>query len=182
MRMRKKIILFAIAALCIAGTVWGYHNINEKFPAVQIKEARNGTQLAFREGVLISLEESKILPEEEYEAFFEMYGEEPIAEGIIFETTVTLENQTEEVQSVEMTSLRLETLGAAFAFPAGLNGLSDGYYAPTVAELQPGEKQTLIYPYIVISTMFSENEWKTVQDREYWLTFSSYPEKTKLYL
>ncbi len=43
--------------------------------------------------------------------------------------------------------------------------------------LEKGEKKQVIIPVILFEMQFSERQWKKVQEREYHIVFSNYPEK-----
>ena len=51
-----------------------------------------------------------------------------------------------------------------------------------VEKLEPGEEKVVMYPYEICSIWFHKKDWENVEKRSFWLTFSSYPEKTVLYL
>ena len=90
----------------------------------------------------------------------------------IIEVSVCLKNTTEEEKEVPITYLSLETTGVGTAISQEL----------LMGKLEPGEEKVVTYPYEICSIWFHKKDWENVEKRSFWLTFSSYPEKTVLYL
>ena len=100
----------------------------------------------------------------------------------IIEVSVCLKNTTEEEKEVPITYLSLETTGVGTAISQELLMGNSEHYGSMVEKLEPGEEKVVIYPYEICSIWFHKKDWKNVEKRSFWLTFSSYPEKTVLYL
>ena len=49
-------------------------------------------------------------------------------------------------------------------------------------KLEPGEEEIVTYPYEICSIWFHKKDWKNIEMRSFWMTFSSYPDKIVLYL
>ena len=100
----------------------------------------------------------------------------------IIEESVCLKNTTEEEKEVPITYLSLETTGVGTAISQELLMGNSEHYSSMVEKLEPGEEKVVIYPYEICSIWFHKKDWENVEKRSFWLTFSSYPEKTVLYL
>ena len=100
----------------------------------------------------------------------------------IIEVNVCLKNTTEEEKEVPITYLSLETTGVGTAISRELLMGNSEHYSSMVEKLEPGEEKVVIYPYEICSIWFHKKDWKNVEKRSFWLIFSSYPEKTVLYL
>ena len=100
----------------------------------------------------------------------------------IIEVSVCLKNTTEEEKEVPITYLSLETTGVGTAISQELLMGNSEHYSSMVEKLEPGEEKVVIYPYEICSIWFHKKDWENVEKRSFWLTFSSYPEKTVLYL
>ena len=100
----------------------------------------------------------------------------------IIEVSVCLKNTTEEEKEVPITYLSLETTGVGTAISRELLMGNSEHYSSMVEKLEPGEEKVVIYPYEICSIWFHKKDWENVEKRSFWLTFSSYPEKTVLYL
>ena len=100
----------------------------------------------------------------------------------IIEVSVCLKNTTEEEKEVPITYLSLETTGVGTAISRELLMGNSEHYSSMVEKLEPGEEKVVIYPYEICSIWFHKKDWKNVEKRSFWLTFSSYPEKIVLYL
>ena len=100
----------------------------------------------------------------------------------ITEVSVCLKNTTEEEKEVPITYLSLETTGVGTAISQELLMGNSEHYGSMVEKLEPGEEKVVTYPYEICSIWFHEKDWENVEKRSFRLTFSSYPEKTVLYL
>ena len=100
----------------------------------------------------------------------------------IIEVSVCLKNTTEEEKEVPITYLSLETTGVGTAISQELLMENSEHYGSMVEKLEPGEEKVVTYPYEICSIWFHKKDWKNVEKRSFWLTFSSYPDKIVLYL
>lgn len=177
---RTIIIATAVSMILIGGTAWGSYKINKTYPQRGETTAEKGNSLEFQDGVQISVKDSRMLPEEERKQVnqkAEAYAE---YSDQIMEVTVQLDNQTEETKEVSLENVYLETAGMA-------NGTSSFYneaagYGALNQSLEPGESKEVTYIYNLSKEWFQKREWKKIDSRQFWLTFSSYPEMTVLYL
>lgn len=180
--MKKSIILLITVVLLICGSIFGYRNVNAKYPAANVKEAKVGENLEYQKGILISADKKEILSDEAADKIYEMLGEEPVFDTRIFDITITLSNTTEEPQEVVLTDIYLETTGAANGIALSMTDSKSGYYDSPRVTLAAGEEKQVTFPYTMSRSFFSQNEWKDIEKRQFWLTFSSYPVKTILRL
>ena len=100
----------------------------------------------------------------------------------IIEASVCLKNTTEEEKEVPITYLSLETTGVGTAISQELLMGNSEHYGSMVEKLEPGEEKVVTYPYEICSIWFHKKDWKNIEMRSFWMTFSSYPNKTVLYL
>ena len=100
----------------------------------------------------------------------------------IIEVSVCLKNTTEEEKEVPITYLSLETTGVGTAISQELLMENSEHYGSMVEKLEPGEEKVVTYPYEICSIWFHKKDWKNIEMRSFWMTFSSYPNKTVLYL
>ncbi|RGF09784.1 hypothetical protein DW187_13350 [Ruminococcus sp. AM16-34] len=100
----------------------------------------------------------------------------------IIEVSVCLKNTTEEEKEVPITYLSLETTGVGTAISQELLMENSEHYGSMVEKLEPGEEKVVMYPYEICSIWFHKKDWKNIEMRSFWMTFSSYPNKTVLYL
>lgn len=100
----------------------------------------------------------------------------------IIEVSVCLKNTTEEEKEVPITYLSLETTGVGTAISQELLMGNSEHYGSMVEKLEPGEEKVVTYPYEICSIWFHKKDWKNIEMRSFWMTFSSYPNKTVLYL
>ena len=55
-------------------------------------------------------------------------------------------------------------------------------YGSAVPQLEPGQKIETSYLFEILKYQFTDRQWKEIDSREFWLTFSSYPVKSILEL
>lgn len=81
-----------------------------------------------------------------------------------------------------MSDMYAEGIGISNGINKNIADASDGRYSGNMQELQPGEKRQVCYPYEILKNQVSKKEWAEITEREFWLTFSSYPVKKKVLL
>lgn len=169
-------------SIAVVAVVLGYVRINRMYPPSQLIEVNMGEQLEFQEEVMITAEQAAYLSDEEKNALYGKMGEEPLFETKVLEVTLTLENISAENKKISMSDLYVESMGMA-------NGISKNFidgsverYSSLAQELQPGEKKRIVLPYEILASQFTKRVWEQIKQQEIWLTFSSYPVKTKLNL
>lgn len=180
--MKKKLILLVAAVIILAAVSLGYHNINTRYPAAVVREAAPGDTLEYQKGVLISANKKEVLSEEEVNQAFEALHMESLADTKIFKITITLNNTTQETQELSMTDLNLVTIGCSNGISKLLIDFSDDSYDRVMQTLEPGEIKQVTFPYEMLSSWFSKEDWEHIEEREFWLSFSEYPVKTILKL
>lgn len=180
--MKKKIILAAAVIVIVAAVAAGYVNINRKLPASAKRTAALGKELEFQQGVFISVDNKKFLSQKERDQIYKNAGEQSLMDSKFMDVTITLENKTRESKKFSVTDLNLECVGSAFAIPMMAAEDQDRNYGPLQVTLKPGESKQLVYPFEIMSNHFTKRQWKNIESRKFWLTYSAYPKKTILYL
>lgn len=160
----------------------GYRNINRKIPPAVLNEARIGEQLEFQDGVMISVVSYRFLSDQEQEQLVAKMDREPMVGFKILEVKLTIENTTAENKKIIMTDLYVEGIGMGNGISKGIIDVSGDCYSSLQQELQPGESRQICFPYDILKNEIFEREWERIEEREFWLVFSSYPVKNKLLL
>lgn len=181
--MKKiKYVIGGIVVILIVIVTLGYIRINKMYPPSKLVETDMGKSLEYQDGVMIKVEDAVYLTDEQRDEIYKRIGEEPLCDLKILEVTLTLENISEECKKVNMTDLYVEGVGAANGISNFLVGSLDGEYSGLSQELQPGESRQVTYSYQILSNQFSKKLWNKIEKQKFWLTYSSYPVKTKLNL
>lgn len=183
--MGKKTITSVVVIVLFLGIVAGYRNINHMFPARVVKSVEKGEKIKFLDGIEIAVKDTKWMSEEEKKAAYEKSAVDTNTfdyDTEVIEVTVELSNNTTEKQEVSITDLNLEGTGVSNGISRELVMGNQEYYGSLKLELDSGESKEITYPYEVSSAWFHKKDWIRVKDRKFWLTFSSYPEKSVLYL
>lgn len=181
-RRKKSKLIAAGTVLVIILTAAGYQKINQEIPPAVVEAAQIGEWLEYRDGVMVSLDSFRFLTGDEQEKLYQETGFETIYETKLLEVTLTLENTAAESRQVAMSDLYAEGIGISNGINKNIADASEGRYSSNMQELQPGEKKQVCYPYEILKNQVSGKEWAEITEREFWLTFSSYPVKKKLLL
>lgn len=181
-RRKKSKLIAAGTVLVIILTAAGYQKINRELPPAVVEAAQIGEWLEYRDGVMVSLDSFRFLTGDEQEKLYQETGFETIYETKLLEVTLTLENTAAESRQVAMSDLYAEGIGISNGINKNIADASEGRYSSNMQELQPGEKKQVCYPYEILKNQVSGKEWAEITEREFWLTFSSYPVKKKLLL
>lgn len=181
-RRKKSRLIAAGTVLVIILTAAGYQKINRELPPAVVEAAQIGEWLEYRDGVMVSLDSFRFLTGDEQEKLYQETGFETIYETKLLEVTLTLENTAAESRQVAMSDLYAEGIGISNGINKNIADASEGRYSSNMQELQPGEKKQVCYPYEILKNQVSGKEWAEITEREFWLTFSSYPVKKKLLL
>ena len=177
-RVTAVVLVVILAAIFTAGYLW----INRKYPAPSIERTKAGQEVEIRDGVFLTVTGWEILSEEEREALYEKRGEEPFLDAELREVSVTLENRTDESIQCDLTALNLETFGYSASINSLLGSTDMEKYGSAVPQLEPGQKIETSYLFEILKYQFTDRQWKEIDSREFWLTFSSYPVKSILEL
>lgn len=159
----------------------GYWNINRKVPPAVVEEAKIGEQLEFQDGVIISVDSYRFLPDEEQEQLIEKMDRAMVGFKML-EVKLTIENMTAESKTIIMTDLYVEGTGMGNGISKGIIDISGERYSSLLQELQPGESKQICFPYNILKNEVFKSEWEKIEERKFWLVFSSYPVKKKLLL
>lgn len=179
-REMKKLCMIVSALLVITVVASGYRNINRKIPPTKLISTEVGDKIEFQEDIYISVVSSELLSEQETQENMKDIGN--VLLGVRYlKVELLLENQSKEEKEVIMTDLNMESLGMSNGISLeGTKVLSeDGTIRPKV---EPMSEKEVTVVYEVLSNSITEREWKHIEDREIWLTFTQYPEKKMLQL
>ena len=183
--MKKRIVYSVfVIAICL-GVLVGYRNINHKYPERQTVEVTKGEKTKFTEGIDISVIDFRWFSEEEKKELYHaqniesetLFGDEEICE-----ITVILENCSQEKKEFEDQYLMLESTGISNGYNFVYEKVFPERYGIEDRTLEPWEKRSVTHLYSISSLWFHDKEWEDVKEREYWLTFTSYPLRTILWL
>lgn len=179
-REMKKICVIVSVLLVITVVASGYKNINRKIPPTKLISTEVGDKIEFQEDIYISVVSSELLSEQETQENMKDIGN--VLLGVRYlKVELLLENQSKEEKEVIMTDLNMESFGMSNGISLeGTKVLSeDGTIRPKV---EPMSEKEVTVVYEVLSNSITEREWKHIEDREIWLTFTQYPEKKMLQL
>lgn len=180
----KKILASVLIVILAVGTFAGYKRINKIFPQRKEVVVEKGEFIKYDEGVSISVKDKKWLSEKETEQRIKNLRFDDQWQHKIMDVTFSIKNETDEKKKISFTDLYLETLGVANGLVLQLctSDHSDYSNLRKEKELEPGEQKEVTIPYMMVSLHFQKKDWENIENRDFWITFSSYPEKIYLRL
>jgi len=174
----KNYIIIGLVLILVSVCFMRFRYINNKYPEASLEKFDLNETFDY-EGVQLSVEESKLVNDEELKtintsAEDPFIGEEKKA---IF-VKVKFKNNSEETKTIEAYNFEVESLswhnGLSLELFKEVNKEDD---ASPVVELKPGEEKALILPYSMIERHFDEKTWEILKDRTFYLTLELYPVK-----
>lgn len=159
--------------------------MNQKYPKRQTQEVQKGEKIEFVEGVEISVTDFRWFSEEEKAELKNTKNWEPgmfDSDEEFCEVTVTFENHSEIQKEISNQYLMLESQGISNGNNFIYESAFPERYGTGDEILEPGEKREVTHLYNISSLWFHNKDWEHVKEREYWLTFTSYPIRTVLWL
>lgn len=92
--------------------------------------------------------------------------------------TIELNNRSDEEQEMSLVQMYAESLIWANGIDGGLYPLFNEDSAdPMGLQLAPHEKKRVVLPYTLYDLQFQQADWKTIDQRNFRLTLSFYPQK-----
>lgn len=180
--MKKKVTAAVLVLILAAIFTTGYIRINRKYPAASVERIDAGQEVEIQDGVFLTVTGWEILSDEEREALYAIRGESPFLEAQLRKVSVILENKTEEAKQCDLTALNMESLGYSASISSFLGSADMENYGSVMPELEAGQRMEASYLFEVLAYQFTDRQWEQIDNREFWLTFSSYPIKTILEL
>ena len=183
--MKKRIVYSVFVIAIFLGVLVGYRNINHKYPEIQTVEVTKGEQTKFTEGIDISVIDFRWFSEEEKRELYHaqnIESETLVADEEICEITVIFENRSQVKKTVEDYYLMFESTGVSNGYNFMYEKAFPERYGIKDTTLEPGEKKSVTHLYSISSLWFHDKDWEDAKEREYWLTYSSYPIRTILWL
>ena len=172
-RIAYSVFMIAIFLVVLAG----YKNINHKYPERKTVEVTKGEKIKFTEEIDISVVDFRWFTEEEKRELETLFADEEICE-----ITVVLENCSQEKKEFEDQYLMLESTGISNGYNFVYEKVFPERYGIEDRTLEPGEKKSVTHLYSISSLWFRDKDWEDVKERGVWLTFTSYPIRTILWL
>ena len=172
--MKKKTITLLVslgaAVIILAGFVlFGYQNINSKFPAQKEERYAMDEWVEYEKDIQIRVDKAEMLTSEEsneQRKGITLSGE---TDARCVEITLTVKNDSREEKTVDMI-MYLQWSGGA----QGANVMREGYASGQESFLA-GETRQLIYIYDLPDTFFKKTTWKHIEQLDFELLYSVYP-------
>lgn len=163
-----------------------YYEVNTRFPSPKEKTIEFGegidyngctyqlTSWEWKDGSVIK----ELLPN--YSLLLQENGEEyPIEKEKVAFASIKVTNVSNQTQEVDFTSVALESGAWHNQWDIEVfNALNEG--KGLVFQMEIGESCEIMIPIILFESQFTGNQWKAVEQREFHIVLSSYPEKIYL--
>ena len=139
-------------------------------------------EIPYGEGLMLQIDKSAFVSEDEMRDFYPELQKERSLRGVF--VTATFKNPGLEKKDFLLPEMMIES--GAFANGMDvivflrINDIPDIYsIKPT---LESGESFSLIIPYSILNLQFTPEEWKSIEDRQFSLILSLYPQKKSILL
>ena len=179
----KKFLLTVMAVVLLI--VWGtcVYRVNDLIPQVSQSIYPGGEWVLWKDGVELNVKGMRFMEDEEIRSAGKIPDEAlfPYEMRLLWVETCFRNTQEQEV-TMDMLDLGAES--------AGWSNIPDVDYYQYLGEkekmlkvrLQPGEEVTYELPYLLLKVNFTESEWRQAEQKEYYITWSLYPEKKSVTL
>lgn len=95
-------------------------------------------------------------------------------------TTIELEGTNDQNTLFDLTEIVLEAKAWSNGMESELFSILNGENSSLYVKLAAGEKQTIICPFLINDTQFTEKDWKNLNVEKFSLVLSYYPKKIML--
>ena len=173
--MKKRVIIGAVILLVVLHAFRVY-KVNSEIRAVKEVIIPFGTEREVSNNVNMKINGYTVLSKEEAKEKYN-YDLEMDEEVKIILVNVTYFNKTNKSKTVDTRPNSIEKTGYSTATEMEFYHICNSLGLEF--ELKGGEEKEIILPYILFQFQFKPNEWEKIEDKEFYISDSRYPVKTK---
>lgn len=173
--MKKRVIIGAVILLVVLHAFRVY-KVNSEIRAVKEVIIPFGTEREVSNNVNMKINGYTVLSKEEAKEKYN-YDLEMDEEVKIILVNVTYFNKTNKSKTVDTRPNSIEKTGYSTATEMEFYHICNSLGLEF--ELKGGEEKEIILPYILFKFQFKPNEWEKIEDKEFYISDSRYPVKTK---
>ena len=173
--MKKRIIIGAVILLVVL-FAFRVYKVNSEIRAVKEDIIPFGTEREVSNSVNMKINGYTVLSKEEAKETYD-YDLEMDEEVKIILVNVTYFNKTDKSKTVDTRPNSIEKTGYSTATEMEFYHICNSLGLEF--ELKGGEEKEIILPYILFKFQFKPNEWEKIEDKEFYISNSRYPVKTK---
>lgn len=184
---KKKIIVIVLTIVFAAFFLYRYRSLNMQFPNPKLREAYIGEAMEFEE-ITFELEKVEMLDGKGVNALdsdiviaTDPSGKPfPDEEIRVVLNYIQIKNCGNKQKAVDFSRINAES----GAWGNGINGEIFMALNPGVSVqkevIKPGEVRNVVIPFSMLSTMFKEKDWESIDERVFSTVLNLYPEKIVL--
>lgn len=173
--MKKQVIIGTVILLVVL-YAFRVYKVNSEIRAVKEDIIPFGTEREVSNSVNMKINGYTVLSKEEAKEKYN-YDLEMDEEVKIILVNVTYINKTNKSKTVDTRPNSIEKTGYSTATEMMFYSLCNQFDLDVT--LKAGEKKEVILPYILFKFQFKPNEWEKIEDKEFYISNSRYPVKTK---
>jgi len=173
--VKKRVIIGAVILLVVLHAFRVY-KVNSEIRAVKEVIIPFGTEREVSNNVNMKINGYTVLSKEEAKEKYN-YDLEMDEEVKIILVNVTYFNKTNKSKTVDTRPNSIEKTGYSTATEMEFYHICNSLGLEF--ELKGGEEKEIILPYILFKFQFKPNEWEKIEDKEFYISDSRYPVKTK---
>ena len=172
----KKVAIVGAVILLVVLYAFRVYKVNSEIRAVKEDIIPFGTEREVSNSVNMKINGYTVLSKEEAKEKYN-YDLEMDEEVKIILVKVTYFNKTNKSKTVDTRPNSIEKTGYSTATEMMFYSLCNQFDLDVT--LKAGEKKEVILPYILFKFQFKPNEWEKIEDKEFYISNSRYPVKTK---
>lgn len=181
-RLKTKLLIAAASSLvaaCIIGlSVFAIIQVNTRFPQAVILSTKLGDDMEL-DGLKIkatSFEAVRFESLKSDESLYNVVLGYTSAEVDVLKACLTIKNESDKEAELPLYDVTFQSNDWANAVNFGLFKFYNGDRSLTV-KLQAGESTDVVLPVLLHKQQFSSNAWSKIDNRNFQLVFSLYPQK-----
>ncbi len=185
---RKKSVIFVsgLTVFCLmVATFWMIQviKLNRRIPQSKEVLYSDNEWVEWTDAVEVKTEGYYFMRDEEIRKIDEIPEESLYSEEMcLLWIRVRIRNEGDDERTVSLLNIAAESPGWSNIPAMDLYYAMDKSGTSLVAQLKKGDEVSCELPYLMLRSNFRESEWKKMEDKQYFVTLSLYPEKRKIVL
>ena len=173
--MKKRVIIGAVILLVVL-YAFRVYKVNSRVKVAKEDIIPFGTEREVGNGLSMRVDGYESMTKEEAEKRY-AYDMGVTEEAKIILVKVKYLNKTNESRSVDTRPNSIEKTGYSTATEMEFYHICNSLGLEF--ELKGGKEKEIILPYILFKFQFKQSEWEKIEDKEFYISNSRYPVKTK---
>lgn len=173
-----------ILILFLLVLAWGHqvYAVNRLIPQTEIRVMKGRRWNPWKDGIEVKVNKADFMSDS---AIRETKGTENVLynyEMKLMWVDLQIRNSRTEEKMVDLLDIAAESEGWCNIPDVQFYDILGESSKPLRLNIEPGETLTYRLPYLFVKANFRNPEWKRIEDKDYYLTLSLYPEKKMIHV